>query len=147
MKKLVHFINHTHKSTPPIDTASTMEIEVVSRGGATGEEREGMEEEEEEDESMDTMTLELVDQMEIEISEMEEETGEEESVGDNRVEEKTEVIEIKPPQGAVSLNLLTLTISLFLRKPLIVVDTLLLQWNKLTFLLYLFHVNSLMIQL
>lgn len=109
MKKLVHFINHTHKSTPPIDTVSAMEIEVVSRGSATGEEKEGMEEEEEEDEGMDTMTLELVDQMEIEISEMEEETGEEESVGDTRVEEKTEVIEIKPSEEAVSLNLLTLT--------------------------------------
>ena len=108
MKKLVHFINHTHKSTPPIDTVSAMEIEVVSRGSATGEEKEGMEEEEEEDEGMDTMTLELVDQMEIEISEMEEETGEEESVGDTRVEEKTEVIEIKPSEEAVSLNLLTL---------------------------------------
>ena len=54
-----------------------MEIEVVSRGSATGEETEGMEEEE--DERMDTMTLELI---EIEISEMKE-TGEEEDVGDN----------------------------------------------------------------
>ena len=54
-----------------------MEIEVVSIGSATGEEREGMEEEEE---KMDTMTLELADQKEIEISEMEEKTGEEESV-------------------------------------------------------------------
>ena len=76
-EELVHFINHTHKSTPPIDTASAMEIEVFSIGIATGEEREGMEEEEE---KMDTMTLELVDQKEIEISEMEEETGEEENV-------------------------------------------------------------------
>ena len=106
-----------------------------------------MEEEEEEDERMDTMTLELVDQMEIEISEMEEETCEEEGVGDNRIEEKTKVIEIKSSEEPVSLDLFTLTISLFLRKPLVAVDTLPLQWNKLTFLLYLSHVNSLMIQL
>ena len=102
---------------------------------------------EEEDERIDTMSLELVDQMEIEISEMEQETGEEESVDDNRIEEKTKVIEIKPSKEAVSLNLFTLTISLFLRKPLVAIDTLPLQWNKLTFLLYLSHVNSLMIQL
>ena len=81
-----------------MDTVSAMEIEVVSRGSATREETEGMEEE---DERMDTMTLELVDQMEIEISDMEE-TGEEEGVGDNRIEEK---IEIKLSEEPVSLNL------------------------------------------
>ena len=41
-----------------------------------------MEEEEEEDETMDTMTLELVDEMEIEMSNMEDEIGEEEGVCD-----------------------------------------------------------------
>ena len=106
-----------------MDTASVMKIEVVSRGSATGEETEGMEEE---DERMDTMTLELVDQMEIEISEMEE-TGEEEGVGDNQIEEKMKVIKIKLSEEPVSLNLFTLTISFFLRKPLVAVDTLPLQ--------------------
>ena len=89
--------------------------------------------EEEEDERMDTVTLEIV---EIEISEMKE-TGGEEDVGDNRIEEKMKVIEIKLSEEPVSRNLFTLTISLFLRKPLVTVDTLPLQWNKLTFLLYL----------
>ena len=99
--------------------------------------------EEEEDERMDTVTLEIV---EIEISEMKE-TGGEEDVGDNRIEEKMKVIEIKLSEEPMSRNLFTLTITFFLRKPLIAVDTFPLQWNKLTFLLYLSHVNSLMMQL
>ena len=49
----------------------------MRRGDAT------MEEKEEEDEEMDTMILEFVDQMEIEISEIEEETSEGEGVGDS----------------------------------------------------------------
>ena len=42
---------------------------------------------------IDTVTMEVVDHMEIEISEMEEKTSVEEDVGD-KVEEKMELIEI-----------------------------------------------------
>ena len=80
---IVHFINHTPKSTPPMDTVSAMKIEVIRRGGGTREEKEVMKEKEEEDNRMDIMTLELVDQMEIKICEMEKETREIEGVGDN----------------------------------------------------------------
>ena len=45
--------------------------------------KEGMKEKEVGDEEMNTMILEFVDQMEIEISEIKEETSEGEGVGDN----------------------------------------------------------------
>ena len=46
-----------------------------------------MKENEEDDKGTDTMTLELIDQMEIEINDMEEESNEVEDVDDNWVEE------------------------------------------------------------
>ena len=69
MKKLVYFINHVNKTTPPTtsDVSLAMEVDVPFLGNGLLEEEDG-----EEEEGMDTATLELVDQMEIEISEIEE---------------------------------------------------------------------------
>ena len=69
MKKLVYLINHVNKTTPPTtsDVSLAMEVDVPLMGNGLLREEDG-----EGEDGMDTATLELVDQMEIEISEIEE---------------------------------------------------------------------------
>ena len=83
MKKLLHFINLTSKSIPSSDVPLSMEVDVSN---------EGLLEEEGGEEGMDTATLELVDQMEIEISEIEDGETTERGGGGGR-EEGTEKVE------------------------------------------------------
>ncbi len=63
MKRLLYYINYNHQTAYTTDNQS-IEMEVELEVGMAGE---GAEEEEE---KMDTLTMELVDQMEIEISEV-----------------------------------------------------------------------------
>lgn len=81
MKKLLHFINLTSKSVPSPDVPLSMEVDVNN---------EGLMEEEGGEEGMDTATLELVDQMEIEISEIEDGEGTERGGGREEGPEKVE---------------------------------------------------------
>ncbi len=83
MKRLMYFINHNHSYTTAVQ-GNEMEVElgVGMAGGIV---------EEEEEENMDTLTMELVDQMEIEISDTDQDDG---------LEAKTIKVEphsVKPP--------------------------------------------------
>ena len=84
MKRLMHFVYYNHHqisiaTTPAEDQPSEMEVELeVGVVGEIGEE--------EEEEKMDTLTMELVDQMEIEISETDQDEGVEEGPKSSKVE-------------------------------------------------------------
>ena len=103
MKKLLHFINLTSKSIPSSDVPLSMEVDVSN---------EGLLEEEGGEEGMDTATLELVDQMEIEISEIEDGETTERGGGGGGREEGTEKVEEGHRTTEAMESIQTLTVRL-----------------------------------